>query len=112
MKRMSYMILGATILAGTLAFGPAPTAQAATPVAALTANFDQEGTIDRLDLKRSEIVVDDNYFVLSSRLRVYAGDGRPVSAKVLKQGMTIGFTASRDGSGQQSIFEILIVPAK
>ncbi len=68
-----------------------------SPASAFSVEFDHEGVIDRLDLKRGEIVVADEYFVLSSDLRVYSLSGALLSAKSLQEGITIGVFSTRNG---------------
>ena len=82
-----------------------------SPASGFSVEFDHEGTIDRLDLKRGEIVVADQYFVLSSNLRVYSRSGALLSAKSLQEGMTIGVLSARDG-GPPSIAGIVIFSVK
>ncbi len=101
MKQTNYMILGVAILVGVLALGPA--------VAAQPASLDDTGKIDRVNVERGEIVLDDSYYVLAGRLRVYASNRAPVSATVLKKGMTIGYITAKDDSGRELITDILIL---
>lgn len=82
-----------------------------SPASGFSIEFDHQGTIDRLDLKRGEIVVADQYFVLSSNLRVYSTSGAPLSAKSLQEGMTIGVYSARD-SDPPSIAGIVIFSVK
>ena len=104
MKRIRYILLSLTLIAGGLAYGPA---SAALP--GFAADLD-EGTIDRVDIKTGEIVIEDSYFVLPSSVRVYALNGAPISAKALKKGMDIGYSATPNGSGQSAVTNIVILP--
>lgn len=110
MKHISYILLGAVIFAGGLAFGPA-SAGLSSVLPTFAANLD-EGTIDRVDVKAGEIVIGDSYFVLSSNVRVYAFNGAPASAKSLKKGMDIGFSTMPYGSGQSAVANIVILTGK
>ncbi|TDJ66203.1 MAG: hypothetical protein E2O37_02935 [Proteobacteria bacterium] len=107
MKRIRYIVLSAVIFAGGLAFGPA---SAALPSALppFAADLD-EGTIDRVDIKAGEIIIGDTYFVLAFSVRVYAFNGAPVSVKLLKKGMDIGYSTAQDASGQSAVANIVIL---
>ena len=109
MKHIRYILLSIAFVAGGLAYGPASAALPAT-LPAFAADLEQ-GTIDRVDLKRNEIIIGDGYFVLSSQVRVYSELGAPVTVRSLKQGMSIGFSLAADGSGQPAISNIVILSA-
>ncbi len=103
MKRIRYILLSLTLIAGGLAYGPA---SAALP--AFAADFD-EGTVDHVNIKTGEIVIEDSYFVLSSSVKVYTLNGAPVSLKSVKKGTDIGFSTTPHGSGQSAVTNIVIL---
>jgi hypothetical protein len=101
------MLLSITLVTGGLAYGPA---SAALPAALPGFAADlEEGKIDRVDIKRGEIIIGDSYFVLPISVRVYALNGAPASASSLRKGMTIGYSTAAGASGQSAVTNIVIL---
>ena len=82
------------------------------PASGFSVEFDHAGTIDRLDLKRSEIVVGDRYFALSPSLQVYSPSGALLSVESLQKGVAIGVVTAEDNSAPASISSIVVLSVK
>ncbi|MCO6413928.1 MAG: hypothetical protein J5I92_14400 [Thiogranum sp.] len=75
--------------------------------------FETTGTIDRLDLKAGEIVVDDTYYRLGKDLIIHDAKGRLGGTKLLREGVRIGISPSPLQSGatrSRTVYEVWVLP--
>ena len=111
MKSIIYTVLGVGLMAGM--FAPPPTLSAEPPPppdSRYADRFDKSGKIDSINLKKGEIVVNDELFLLSKNARVYTIGGTPGLLNMLKQGARIAFNTTQQGNrGYLTVIEILMI---
>ena len=103
MKALIYIVM--TLVA-------AATAQATAAGKGLP-EFAATGTLDRVDFKSREIVIGDIYYRLGQNLIVHDEKGRLGEPRLLRRGIKVGVSPYSGGSGtsgQQSVYEIWVLP--
>lgn len=91
-------------------------ALAATPVTSAgqrMPEFETTGTVDRLDLRAGEIVVDDTWYRLGKDLIIHDAKGRLVGTKLLREGTRIGISPTPIASGAsrtRTVYEVWVLP--
>lgn len=76
--------------------------------------FDITGTVDRIDFKSGEIVIDDMLFKLGQTTTVYDIRNSLISQKKVKKGTRVGFKAGNNTgsvSNNQAIYELWVLPS-
>ncbi len=71
--------------------------------------FTKWGTLQNLNIQNGTAVIGDQGFRLSARLQVYTGSSRYGTAHNLRNGMTVGITASTQ-QRNQLIREMWVLP--
>jgi len=71
--------------------------------------FQMNGTIDRVDLKRGIIVINDMLWSLSMNVKVHSLNTEFSSIRTLRSGMKMGFTMNSI-NGKNQITEIWLLP--
>ena len=80
-----------------------------TGAALAESRFAENGTLRRVDLQSSSIVVEDSQLWLSPATRVYTSTGALGSLQMLRPGLKIQFNMER-GAKRRTVSEIWIVP--
>jgi hypothetical protein len=108
MRKIIRFILGAGLLAAALIHP----AQAQFPFDP-AAHFTDSGRIERVDLRRNEIVIGDSARKLAPDVQVYAPNGDGISPRALKRGMQISFNIAMDPQTHAPVVtEIAIAPSE
>lgn len=82
---------------------------AATLPAYYPETFQMHGTVDRIDIKRGEIVINDMFWSLSMNVKVHSLTTEFSSIQTLRLGMNIGFSMNTV-NGKNQVAEIWILP--
>lgn len=71
--------------------------------------FSMSGTINRIDIKRGDIIVSDLFLKLSMNVKVHSLNTEFSSVQTLRNGMNIGFEMNSI-NGRSHVAEIWILP--